>query len=78
MKKFIIYSLALTLVVVIFFKFFFDPIVKSIVLKRLTADISREISIQEFDTNFLKRYIQIKNIQIKNNKIFTRENLAEI
>ena len=78
MKKFLLYSFALAFIVIIFFKFFFDPIVKSIISKRLSADMSRDVSMGRVNTNFLKGSIQIKNIQIKNNKIFPRENLATI
>lgn len=78
MKKFFIYLSILILIIVIFLKFFFDPIVKSIISKRLLIDTGREVSLGEINTDFLKGSIQIKNIQIKNSQIFSRENLATI
>ena len=78
MKKFLIYLSILILAIVIFLKFFFDPIAKSIILKRLSVDTGREVSLGKINTNFLKGSIQIKNIQIKNSPIFSRENLATI
>lgn len=78
MKKFLIYLSILIFAVLIFLKFFFDPIAKSIISKRLSVDTGREVSLGKINTNFLKGYIQIKNIQIKNSPIFPRENLATI
>jgi hypothetical protein len=78
MKKFLIYLSILILAILIFLKFFFDPIAKSIILKRLSVDTGREVSLGKINTNFLKGSIQIKNIQIKNSPIFSRENLATI
>jgi len=78
MKKFLTYSPILTLATLIFLKFFFDPIAKSIISKRLSVDTGREVSLGKINTNFLKGSIQIKNIQIKNSPIFPRENLAII
>lgn len=78
MKKFLIYLSILILAILIFLKFFFDPIAKSIISKRLSVDTGREVSLGKINTNFLKGSIQIKNIQIKNSPIFSRENLATI
>jgi len=78
MKKFLIYLSILIFTILIFLKFFFDPIAKSIISKRLSADTGREVSLGKINTNFLKGSIQIKNIQIKNSQIFSRENLATI
>ena len=78
MKKFLIYLSILIFAILIFFKFFFDPIAKSIISKRLSVDTGREVSLGKINTNFLKGSIQIKNIQIKNSQIFSRENLAKI
>ena len=69
MKKFLIYLSILIFAILIFLKFFFDPIAKSIISKRLSVDTGREVSLGKINTNFLKGSIQIKNIQIKNNKI---------
>ena len=78
MKKFLIYLSILIFAILIFLKFFFDPIAKSIISKRLSVDTGREVSLGKINTNFLKGSIQIKNIQIKNSPIFSRENLATI
>ena len=78
MKKFLIYLSILIFAILIFLKFFFDPIAKSIISKRLSVDTGREVSLGKINTNFLKGSIQIKNIQIKNSQIFSRENLATI
>ena len=78
MKKFLIYLSILIFIILIFLKFFFDPIAKSIISKRLSVDTDREVSLGKINTNFLKGSIQIKNIQIKNSQIFSRENLAKI
>jgi len=78
MKKFLIYLSILIFIILIFLKFFFDPIAKSIISKKLSVDIGREVSLGKINTNFLKGSIQIKNIQIKNSQIFSRENLATI
>ena len=78
MKKFLIYLSILIFAILIFLKFFFDPIAKSIISKRLSVDTDREVSLGKINTNFLKGSIQIKNIQIKNSQIFSRENLATI
>jgi len=78
MKKFLIYLSVLIFTILIFLKFFFDPIAKSIISKRLSADTGREVSLGKINTNFLKGFIKIKNIQIKNSQIFSRENLATI
>ncbi len=78
MKKFLIYLSILIFIILVFLKFFFDPIAKSIISKRLSVDIGREVSLGKINTNFLKGSIQIKNIQIKNSQIFSRENLATI
>lgn len=78
MKKFLIYLSILIFAILIFLKFFFDPIAKSIISKRLSVDTGREVSLGKINTNFLKGSIQIKNIQIKNSRIFSRENLATI
>ena len=40
--------------------------------------MGRNVYVEKINTNFLKGSIQIKNIQIKNSKIFPRENLATI
>ena len=78
MKKFLIYLSILIFAILIFLKFFFDPIAKSIISERLSVDTGREVSLGKINTNFLKGSIQIKNIQIKNSQIFSRENLATI
>ena len=78
MKKFLIYLSILIFAVLIFLKFFFDPIAKSIISKRLSVDTGREVSLGKINTNFLKGSIKIKNIQIKNSPIFSRENLVTI
>ena len=78
MKKFLIYLSILIFIILIFLKFFFDPIAKSIISKKLSVDTGREVSLGKINTNFLKGSIQIKNIQIKNSQIFSRENLATI
>ena len=73
MKKFLIYLSILIFAILIFLKFFFDPIAKSIISKRLSVDTGREVSLGKINTNFLKG-----SIQIKNSPIFSRENLATI
>jgi len=78
MKKFLIYLSILIFIIFIFLKFFFDPIAKSIISKKLSVDTGREVSLGKINTNFLKGSIQIKNIQIKNSQIFSRENLVTI
>jgi len=78
MKKFLIYLSILIFAILIFLKFFFDPIAKSIISKRLSVDTGREVSLGKINTNFLKGSIKIKNIQIKNSPIFSRENLVTI
>jgi len=78
MKNFFIYLSILIFIILVFFKFFFDPIAKSIISKRLLIDTGREVSLGEINTDFLKGSIQIKNIQIKNSQMFPRENLATI
>ena len=42
MKKFLIYLSILIFTILIFLKFFFDPIAKSIISKRLSVDTGRE------------------------------------
>ena len=59
-------------------KLFFDPIAKSLIEKNLTRDTGRVVSIQKVTTNLLKGSISIANFKIKNDKIFSRENLISI
>ena len=53
MKNFFIYLSILIFIILVFFKFFFDPIAKSIISKRLLIDTGREVSLGEINTDLL-------------------------
>ena len=78
MKKLLIYLLILLAIILGLLKLFFDPIAKSLIEKNLTRDTCRVVSIQKVTTNLLKGSISIANFKIKNDKIFSRENLISI
>ena len=78
MKKFFIYFFLLLILISVFVKFTFDPFAKSFLEKNLTKDSGRLVTIQSLSTNFFTGSISIENVQIKNDKMFSRENLITV
>lgn len=78
MKKLIIFLIVILLIVVACFKLFFDPIAKSFIEKNLSKDTGRIVVIQSVETDLFKGVFQVRNLQLKNDKIFSRENLITI
>ena len=78
MKKFFIYFFLLLILISVFIKFTFDPFAKSFLEKNLTKDSGRSVTIQSLSTNFFTGSISIENVQIKNDKMFSRENLITV
>ena len=78
MKKFIIFSIVILLAIIVFFKLFFDPITKLFIEKYLSKDTGRVVLIQSVETDLFKGLFQVQNLKIKNDKIFSRENLISI
>ena len=78
MKKFFIYFFLLLISIFIIVKFAFDPFAKSFLEKNLSKDSGRLVSIQSVSTNFFTGSISINNLQIKNDKVFSRENLITV
>ena len=78
MKKFIIFSIVILLAIIVFFKLFFDPIAKLFIEKYLSKDTGRVVLIQSVETDLFKGLFQVQNLKIKNDKIFSRENLISI
>ena len=78
MKKFIIGLTVILLIIIICFKLFFDPIAKSFIEKNLSKDTGRIVVIQSVETDLFKGVFQVRNLQLKNDKIFSRENLITI
>ncbi len=78
MKKFFIYFFLLLILISVFIKFTFDPFAKSFLEKNLTKDSGRLVTIQSLSTNFFTGSISIENVQIKNDKMFSRENLITV
>ena len=78
MKKVLTYLLILLAIVLGLLKLFFDPIAKSLIEKNLTRDTGIAASLQGVATNFFNGSVNINGLQIKNDKIFTRENLITI
>ena len=78
MKKVLTYLLILLAIVLGLLKLFFDPIAKSLIEKNLTRDTGRAVSLQGVATNFFNGSVNINGLQIKNDKIFPRENLITI
>ena len=78
MKKVLTYLLILLAIILGLLKLFFDPIAKSFIEKNLSKDMERLVFVESIDTNFLKGSISITNLKVKNDKIFSRENLILI
>ncbi len=78
MKKLIIFLIVILLIVVACFNLFFDPIAKSFIEKNLSKDTGRIVVIQSVETDLFKGVFQVRNLQLKNDKIFSRENLITI
>ena len=78
MKKLIIISIVILLIVISCFKLFFDPIVKSFLEKNLSKDTGRIVVIQNIETDLFRGSFKVSNLQLKNDKIFSRENLITI
>ena len=78
MKKLIIFLIVILLAIVVCFKLFFDPIAKSFIEKNLSKDTGRIVAIQSVETDLLKGVFQARNLTLKNDKIFSRENLITI
>ena len=78
MKKLIIFLIVILLIVVACFNLFFDPIAKSFIEKNLSKDTGRIVVIQSVETDLFKGIFQVRNLQLKNDKIFSRENLITI
>ena len=78
MKKFFIYFFLLLILISVFVKFTFDPFAKSFLENNLTKDSGRLVTIQSLSTNFFTGSISIENVQIKNDKMFSRENLITV
>ena len=66
------------LAIIACFKLFFDPIAKSFIEKNLSKDTGRIVLIQTVKTDLFKSLFQVQNLKIKNDKIFSRENLISI
>ena len=78
MKKLLIYLLILLAIILGLLKLFFDPIAKSLIEKNLSRDTGRLVLVDSIETNFLKGSIKVNNLEVKNDKIFSRENLILI
>ena len=78
MKKLLIYLLILLAIILGLLKLFFDPIAKSLIEKNLSRDTGRLVLVESIETNFLKGSIKVNNLEVKNDKIFSRENLILI
>jgi hypothetical protein len=78
MKKFVIFLTFILLAIILCFKLFFDPIAKSFIEKNLSKDTGRIVVIQSVETDLFKGVFQVRNLQLKNDKIFSRENLITI
>ncbi len=78
MKKLLIYLLILLAIVLGLLKLFFDPIAKSLIEKNLSRDTGRLVFVESIETNFLKGSVRVNNLEVKNDKIFSRENLIVI
>ena len=78
MKKLLIYLLILLAIVLGLLKLFFDPIAKSLIEKNLSRDTRRLVFVESIETNFLKGSVRVNNLEVKNDKIFSRENLIVI
>lgn len=78
MKKLLIYLLILLAIVLGLLKLFFDPIAKSLIEKNLSKDTGRLVFVESIETNFLKGSVRVNNLEVKNDKIFSRENLIAI
>ena len=78
MKKLIIFLIIILLIVVACFNLFFDPIAKSFIEKNFSKDTGRIVVIQSVETDLFKGVFQVRNLQLKNDKIFSRENLITI
>jgi len=78
MKKFIIGLTVILLIIIICFKLFFDPIAKSFIEKNLSKDSGKIVVIESVETDLLKGSLQVRNLQVKNDKIFSRENLIAV
>jgi len=77
-KKFIIALTVILIVIIVCFNFFFDPITKSFIEKNLSKDTGRTVVIQSVETDLFKGSFQVRNLQLKNDKIFSRENLITL
>ena len=78
MKKLLIYLLILLAIVLGLLKLFFDPIAKSLIEKNLSRDTGRLVFVESIETNFLKGSVRVNNLEVKNDKIFSRKNLIVI
>lgn len=78
MKKLIIFLIVILLAIVVCFKLFFDPIAKSFIEKNLSKDTGRIVQVQSVELDLFKGSFQVRNLQFKNDKIFSRENLIII
>ena len=78
MKKFVIFLTFILLAIIACFKLFFDPIAKSFIEKNLSADTGRIVTIQSVESDLFKGMFQVRDLKLKNDKIFSRENLITI
>ena len=78
MKKLIIFLIVILLTVILCFKLFLDPIAKSFIEKNLSKDTGRIVVIESVQTDLFKGVFQVRNLTLKNDKIFSRENLITI